>query len=47
MPCRQKRLIHHGLVAQGYASSRICKILHLSQARVKALEGLSDEALIE
>lgn len=47
MPCHRKRLIHHGLVAQGYASRRICKILHLSHAHVKALEGLSDEALIE
>lgn len=47
MPCRRKRLIHHSLVAQGFSSRRICKNLRLSHAHVKALEGLSDEALIE
>lgn len=47
MHCRGKRLIHHGLIEQGYASSRVCRLLRLSQSHVNALESWSDEALIE
>jgi putative transposase len=47
MPCRRKRLIHHSLLEQDFASSRVFKILHLSHAHVKVLEGLSDAFLIE
>jgi putative transposase len=47
MPCRRKRLIHHGLVEQGYTSSRVCRLLKLSHSHVRAMESWSDEALIE